>query len=203
MLSPFRGFDGSLLGTTRRASREAEACAPTAQPHELASVVMVRADRPDRAFAFEGDPSYHTTGWSGWDAAEMVRQRNGLRRSLRIQTRALQFWELLGGVEPTGRASKAKYAALHRSISRVLTPSMSETDLLDALEEDWREDAGGSTTISLAQFVGGLFKMADVWVDSIDERDYCTFLQKLFLRVSVKSASSGSSICAPRAMLFS
>ena len=126
-------------------------------------------------FDFEGNSIYRITGNPEFEAVEMLRRRRALRKSLKIQTAVVRFWALLesGGGDSAGRASFDAYCAVHRSMAAVLAPDLTDAEARQAAVEDWRDDAGEQAQeISLQQFAQGLFSIADLWTDTVDERDY-------------------------------
>ena len=147
---------------------------------------------PDEALAFEHDQFYYQEGDEEWDREEFVTKRRALRKSMKVATAAIRFWQLLGTTSPTDTASFRSYKLLHGRITAVLAPEMTAEEMAAAAEDDWADDAGeGAFEITLQQFSKGIFGIADLWTDSCNERDYVDFLTKLFLRVSVRSASTG------------
>ena len=152
----------------------------------LAEQVEQAAVEPSNAFHFEGDTHYYEQGSAHWDEPEYVQRRSALRRSLKLQVEVLKFWELLG-VRTEEVATKASYAAVHAKIAAVLAPDLTKAEAEAALQEDWAQDAGpGALNISLAQYRDGIFSIADLWTDSVEESDYLGFLRKLYRRISVR-----------------
>lgn len=152
------------------------------------------ADIPAEAllFKFEGSRDYHLEGWTGWEADDMLRKRRMLRRSLKIQSAVVRFWSLLGDIAPDSCASFEAYTAVHRRVTAVLAPELTDAEAHQAAMEDWDEDVGGTDEqISLQQYARGLFSIADLWTDSVEESEYVDFLTKLFLRISVRNARTG------------
>ena len=84
---------------------------------------------------------------------------------------------------------KATYVYVHRRISMALAPELSEAEAAEAAEEDWVDDSGWlgqvQNEIAFDNYAGGLFGVADMWTESVDELEYVIFLNKLFRRVTV------------------
>ena len=60
---------------------------------------------PDEALAFEHDQFYYQEGDEEWDREEFVTKRRALRKSMKVATAAIRFWQLLGTTSPTDTAS--------------------------------------------------------------------------------------------------
>ena len=145
----------------------------------------------DLEFAFEDDPTYYRRGDPSWDTdEEKLTKRRKLRRSFKIQGALIKFWSLFG-VSPENTVPFESYAEVHRKITSVLAPEMSDRESAEAAKEDWNDDTEGASEISLAQFARGLFSVADLWTETCDEADYVEFLTKLLARISVRSAHTG------------
>lgn len=126
----------------------------------------------DLEFAFEDDPLYYRKGDASWDLdAQKLSRRRALRRSFKIQGAVIKFWSLFG-VSPEETAPFEMYSEVHRKITSVLIPDLSDYDAEAAAREDWFEDTGGAESITLAQFARGLFGIVDMYTDTCEEHDY-------------------------------
>ena len=144
-------------------------------------------------FHFEAQRSsqpYFLQGDRAFDASPLKKRRNEISRSAKVQSAALQFWSTAGlGAEQT--MDRQTYFFVHRRISKALAPELSDAEAAEAAEEDWAEDAEGGQTITLAQYSQGLFGVADMWTDKVDELEYVVFLNKLFRRITALGDARG------------
>lgn len=143
----------------------------------LSAFAAKKPDAEDLEFSFAGDNEYYTKGSKEWDAEELMAKRRMLRRSMKIQGAVLKFWQLMGK-RPDETADFTVYSLIHSKITAVLAPDMDEDEAKEAALEDWVEDVAGEEEISLAQYARGLFSVADLWTDSVIEKDYVEFLTK-------------------------
>jgi hypothetical protein len=149
--------------------REVKVARGGEESREVADKVEVHVERgTEKAFHFEGESEYFLEGSAHWDEPCLQQQRDLLRRSWKLQVAMLKFWELLGKASDE-QATKGEYCVLHKKMTAVLAPELSEDDADAAADDDWREDAGGEPTITLSKFVSGLFSVADLWTDSVEE----------------------------------
>ena len=72
------------------------------------------------------------------------------------------------------------YVYIHRRISKALAPELTDEEAAEAAEEDWAEDLHGAEAeegMSIEQYADGLFGVADMWTDTVDELEaYCRAL---------------------------
>ena len=122
-------------------------------------------------FRMGGDPRFNIP--------EVLAQRQKLQESQRLKTASLQFWSVLGKA-PGETMSKAEYTHVHQRIARALAPELSAAEAIEACEEDWEEDCGGLESISFEEYAQGLYALADMWTENVDELEYVIFLNKLF-----------------------
>ena len=81
-----------------------------------------------------------------------------------------------------------QYAHIHRRISMALAPELAEDEAQEAAHEDWTEDLDGCNPaegIPFEKYSRGLFGVADMWTETVDELAYVIFINKLFRRVTV------------------
>ena len=114
-----------------------------------------------------------------------------LRRSHRLRNEAKRFWRAMGKTSLNGAAgaeetlNQKEYFLLHARITRALAPELSKADARASAGEDWVDDMQGQNEfMSFDNFAKGLFGIADMWTDTIDEDAYTTFLNKLFLSIT-------------------
>lgn len=146
---------------------------------------------------------YRMQGDEEFDAPNMLRKRDRLRKSPRLRAAARRFWTVLGvakeraaktaGVEAAITQQQTRrmrfigrqdYFVLHRRITRALAPELSKREAKEAAEQDWLEDLGGARHMDFEHFAAGLFGIADMWTDDVDEDSYTQFLEQLFLSVT-------------------
>ena len=99
----------------------------------------------------------------------------------------MQFWTA-AGLSAEQRMPKATYVYVHRRISMALAPELSEAEAAEAAEEDWVDDSGWlgqvQNEIAFDNYAGGLFGVADMWTESVDELEYVIFANKLYRRIT-------------------
>ena len=71
------------------------------------------------------------------------------------------------------------YCALSMAFQKVLVVPLMREEAEEQAVEDWECDSGGRDLMDWAQFSKGMFELADIWVDSIDEFEYALFLRAL------------------------
>jgi hypothetical protein len=134
-------------------------------------------------FRIRGDPRFNIP--------VVLAQRQKLRESQRLKTSSLQFWSVLGKA-PGETMSKEEYTHVHQRIARALAPELSAAEAVEACEEDWEEDCGGMESITFEQYADGLYALADMWTEIVDELEYVIFLNKLFsIWLTVALAGAG------------
>ena len=140
--------------TLNRLDREQLLPAPCSLPGAMLTAAFV-GDPPERGggvdldgdgipddleFAFEDDPTYYRRGDPSWDTdEEKLTKRRKLRRSFKIQGALIKFWSLFG-VSPENTVPFESYAEVHRKITSVLAPEMSDRESAEAAKEDWNDD---------------------------------------------------------------
>ena len=146
---------------------------------------------------------YRMQGDEEFDAPNMLRKRDRLRKSPRLRAAARRFWTVIGvakeraaktaGVEAAITQQQTRrmrfigrqdYFGLHRRITRALAPELSKREAKEAAEQDWTEDLCGARHMDFEHFAAGLFGIADMWTDDVDEDSYTQFLEQLFLSVT-------------------
>ncbi|KAL1510393.1 hypothetical protein AB1Y20_000046 [Prymnesium parvum] len=74
---------------------------------------------------------------------------------------------------------KDDYLAISRCMYRALIKKYDEDEALAEAESDWEKDSRGSGGLGKGPFLDALFELAEMWVDSIDIEEYCSFLEAL------------------------
>eukprot|EP00966_Prymnesium_polylepis_P312898 7230635-Prymnesium_polylepis.1 len=79
---------------------------------------------------------------------------------------------------------KDDYIFVHQRITKALAPELSDDEAAEAAEEDWIDDLAGGAKMTFDKYASGLFGIADLWTETIEELDYVVFLNKLFRRIT-------------------
>ena len=89
------------------------------------------------------------------------------------------------GQDETGRISKEEYFEMHMKMQRAMVDDFDENAARLEASEDWKNDVkdpdGGMTK---EEFHGGVYQLADIWVEGIEAKQYTTFLKGLLDDVS-------------------
>ncbi len=95
-----------------------------------------------------------------------------------------------GGSASGAGLAKDEYVRVHMRLSRALNPKFNYRAAALLADLDWNHDSRGQqlTTLDYQSFLDFLFELADLWCVTVDARDYVTFLQQLFTRVTSSSA---------------
>ena len=138
-------------------------------------------------FDFEGSTGrstpYRKQGDKKFDMPYHLRKRLQIAQSSKFHAAVQQIWSAIG-LQADGQMTKEQYAMVHQRISRCLAPEMTADEVVEALEEDWRDDAAGKETLTLDLYVRSLFGLADMWASTDEEVDYVIFVNKLFRRIT-------------------
>merc|ERR1712185_271747 len=101
----------------------------------------------------------------------------------------MQFWATLGkGLNDT--MTQDEYAFVHRRITKALAPELDDDEAEEAAEEDWVDDLDGDEEMTFQRYADGLFGIADMWTDTVNELEYVVFLNKLYRRVTSHPGAS-------------
>ena len=111
---------------------------------------------------------YHLQGTNAFEDSPNRARRRDIAQSAKLRSVALQFWTT-SGLREDQVMPKETYAFIHRRISQALAPELSEAEAAEAASEDWEEDLQGETEMRFAQYACGLFGVADMWTESVDE----------------------------------
>ena len=137
-----------------------------------------------------------------------------MTKSLAVKAVALKFWTLLGVGVDVPLATRAAYMVVHRNVSAVLAPELTEEEAAEAALDDWVDDTGmvdestgaehETSEISFDEYTAGLIGIADMWTSSVDEGEYVRFLQKLYRRITVRAQAprSRQRVLAPLSSLL-
>ncbi|KOO31008.1 hypothetical protein Ctob_004626 [Chrysochromulina tobinii] len=149
------------------------------------------ADRLNE-FHFEGANKpgakpYREQGTAAFNLSPIQRQRRAIRDSAKLKSACMQFWTA-AGLREDQHMPFEQYAHIHRRISMALAPELAEDEAQEAAHEDWTEDLDGCNPaegIPFEKYSRGLFGVADMWTETVDELAYVIFINKLFRRVTV------------------
>ncbi|KAF0852788.1 mitochondrial PRK14971 domain-containing protein [Andalucia godoyi] len=115
-------------------------------------------------------------------------QRDRIREHAHFESEVKSWWDLaLKSREDPLMLDKDEYLYIVDRIYRIVVPELMETssgtELAAILQEDWKNDADGASSISQRAFSASLFDLADTWVEEIDPDSYVDFLKKLRKKV--------------------
>ena len=127
---------------------------------------------------------YWQQGTAAFENSPMRKLRATICQSSRLQSVALQFWTTAGLSESDRAMPRETYKFIHRRISMALAPELSDREAEEAAEEDYETDLQGYSEMYFKQYADGLFGIADMWTESVDELEYVIFLNKLFRRIT-------------------
>ncbi len=99
------------------------------------------------AFHFEKSGSsmpYRMQGESNpeFESSPAREQRSAIKQSAKLRSATMQFWTT-AGLKPDECMPRSTYIYIHRRISRVLAPELTEEEAEEAAEEDWLDDLKG------------------------------------------------------------
>ena len=143
-------------------------------------------------FSFEGADAYHLQGDHAFETPELLEAREQLRNSPKLRIAALQFWMSLGK-SIDEHMTRDEYCRLHRLITMVLAPELTEAEAAEAADEDYEDDLDGGDTMTLSRYLDGLCGIADVWTSELTELDYVVFVNKLYRRITRRRAAAAPS----------
>jgi hypothetical protein len=129
---------------------------------------------------------YREQGSALFDEPEIKEMRRAIRSSAKIRSASLQFWTA-SGLNAKQRMTFETYAYIHRRISKALAPELSDEEAQEAAAEEWLEDLDGDEPdegLSFDRYAKGLFGIADMWTEKVDELEYVIFINKLYRRAS-------------------
>jgi hypothetical protein len=115
---------------------------------------------------------------------EMIRKRRALKQSRGVKKAFKQWWNgmKLGGAD--GKMHKDIYIQLSIAVQAMLLPDLSEDQAYLTAKADWQDDLYAhepprATTMTYGSFYNAMFELADTWVDTVDESDYVTFVERM------------------------
>lgn len=163
----------------------------------------VYADRVRSRPSYEGDlfhferaggrpraKKYHESGTAATHAKNVARRRR-LMQQPSIQTALFKFWRT-AGLADHDLMELEMYISILQKIGRALGVTRRGDDPAVSRQlalEDWRRDMQAcglaeSAAMPMSAFCSGLFELADVWTEGVDEIEYASFLGKLFRRIT-------------------
>lgn len=144
-----------------------------------------------------------TPAWQQGDTAlyapEQLDARFGLRTSTDVQDALHLWWAAAlrslqsGGDMAACTVGHDRYVALCMSIYRRLVPGrvtscVYQSAARGSAEKDWARDSKGLNALERADFLDGLFELADHYVPTVDAADYAAFLHELLHAVALPSS---------------
>jgi hypothetical protein len=129
-----------------------------------------------RPYWMQGDESLNTkAAWA---------QRMKLRAHPAVLAKLQMWWECMiasvQSVDPERTTiDKASYVRVSRLLHKAIIEEWDEADATQCAEEDWKNDAGGRTSIDQGRFLDCVFELADIWTRTIEADEYASFLQRL------------------------
>ncbi|EQC36934.1 hypothetical protein SDRG_05760 [Saprolegnia diclina VS20] len=109
--------------------------------------------------------------------------RYSLRKDRRIDDVVRRLWALEADRDELGCLRKEGYMAFYVSVAKYLDAAFDDSAALASVASEWDNDRKGQDTMSYALFFESLFQLVDVWVDSLDVRDYIGFLEHIALNI--------------------
>ena len=116
---------------------------------------------------------------------DAVLERSRLRQKPAIVAELQKWWETVGNSLRSGAdtsiasVGKDEYVRINRLMAKSMTADFTEKEASAAAEEDWIEDAKGQDSLARQGFMDGIFELADVWTNKVDEKEYVEFLSTL------------------------
>ncbi|KOO25169.1 hypothetical protein Ctob_001743 [Chrysochromulina tobinii] len=141
-----------------------------------------------RPYWMQGDESLNTkAAWA---------QRMKLRAHPAVLAKLQMWWECMiasvQSVDPERTTiDKASYVRVSRLLHKAIIEEWDEADATQCAEEDWKNDAGGRTSIDQGRFLDCVFELADIWTRTIEADEYASFLQRLLDDVATTGGGSG------------
>lgn len=112
----------------------------------------------------------------------MKKRRKEIRRDKQLQAVVKRLWNV--AETKNFRISRFEYLDYHLSVTRVLLEQeeeeFDESDVWESGMSDWKDDAKGQDLLHYDVFFDSVFELADLYTESVDEKDYIAFLQVLF-----------------------
>lgn len=65
-----------------------------------------------------------------------------------------------------------------------MVENLNQVDAMREADLDWQKDSVDCSYMSYVEFSKSMFELADMWVDSIDPRDYASFLRHMLNTIS-------------------
>ena len=129
-----------------------------------------------RPYWMQGDESLNTkAAWA---------QRMKLRAHPTVLAKLQMWWECMiasvQSVDPERiTIDKASYVRVSRLLHKAIIEEWDEADATQCAEDDWKNDAGGRSSIDQGRFLDCVFELADIWTRTIEADEYASFLQRL------------------------
>ena len=136
------------------------------------------------------------TGQGGFETAEMLAARRALKHNPQVLA-ALREWWVATDTDKSGAIDKEEYIELLKAIYRVKVSENDEADCQKSAEADANDDFEGideirhpdgkvSRAMTEDRFREAIFELADLYTDSVDAKEYETFLLDLLGQLKSK-----------------
>ncbi|OQR88050.1 hypothetical protein ACHHYP_07652 [Achlya hypogyna] len=109
--------------------------------------------------------------------------RYSLRKDKRIDEVVRGLWSFEATRDEFGCLRKEGYMAFYVSVAKYLDAEFEGATAVASVASEWDNDRKGQDTMGYALFFESLFQLADVWVDSLDVKDYIVFLENIAVNI--------------------
>ncbi|CDJ28401.1 LOW QUALITY PROTEIN: uncharacterized protein EMH_0040600 [Eimeria mitis] len=163
-----------------------------AEAVELRAVEELEMPQPRSEDLFEWEKvpcetPYYLQGDASFETPEKQAERQALKTHQEVVAALEDTWSYFAK-DSQNRVSKEEYARVLLRICLVLVPQLRGREVVDLIEEEWRQDSKGEEGLSRSAFFESFFQLADIWTPGIDGSVYAEFLKRLFRRITVKRA---------------
>ena len=134
-------------------------------------------------FKPEGSRNYHMDGDFSMYTTENLAKRKELSSDPIVKEAIEDF---MGLFEPDadGLYSKETYQQVYLKICHILRPDISQDDVLELFEDDWKKDSNGLPKLTRQLLYNCLYELCDIWCPNIDTEEYKNFFLQLKLRIT-------------------
>ena len=119
-----------------------------------------------------------------YNTDNQTRRKNNKTNKL-ILSKLEIWWAKLPKCSNTDIIDKDIYSWLSSKLFRTFVPNASEGECEMCIEEDWKTDSKGMSTMSTDLFNDAMFQFADIWCETSDHREYADFLEAC-MRISIQ-----------------
>ena len=153
--------------------------------HAITSISEDNGD--DVPYWLQADPSLHSP--------VMMRRRLALRNDSSVVAALDAWWDtamqsltdedapIIGAFGERG-LSRSGYDKIYLKIFRCMLRELDEAEAMKTLDEDWKDDSGGSAVLTREQLLDALFQLVDVWTEGVSPEQYSGWLLDLLGRLA-------------------